>query len=62
MSIASSFQLDAGDTKNRVVIHTFASQLAIKGVPLIKIKNLVNHVKLSHDSGRSVIEGLYNVY
>lgn len=65
--------LDANDTKNRVVIHTlrhtFASQLAIKGVPLIKIKNLMNHAKiemteryakLAPDSGLDVIEGLYS--
>ena len=67
--------LDANDAKNRVVMHTlrhtFASQLAIKGVPLIKIKNLMNHAKiemteryakLAPDSGRDVIEGLYDVY
>jgi len=65
--------LDAGDTKNRVVIHTlrhtFASQLAIKGIPLIKIKKLMNHAKiemteryakLAPDSGRDVVEGLYD--
>jgi len=65
--------LDSDDTKNRVVIHTlrhtFASQLAIKGVPIIKIKNLMNHAKremteryakLSPDSGLDVIEGLYD--
>ena len=65
--------LDADDTKNRVVIHTlrhtFASQLAIKGVPLIKIKRLMNHAKiemteryakLAPDSGLEIVEGLYD--
>ncbi len=65
--------LESDDTKNRVVIHTlrhtFASQLAIKGIPLIKIKKLMNHAKLemteryaklAPDSGREVIEGLYD--
>ncbi len=65
--------LEVDDTKNRVVIHslrhTFASQLAIKGVPIIKIKNLMNHAKiemteryakLSPDSGLDAIEGLYD--
>ena len=65
--------LESDDTKNRVVIHTlrhtFASQLAIKGIPLIKIKKLMNHAKiemseryakLAPDSGRDVIEGLYD--
>ena len=65
--------LESDDTKNRVVIHTlrhtFASQLAIKNIPLIKIKKLMNHAKiemteryakLAPDSGRDVIEGLYS--
>lgn len=66
--------LESDDSKNRVVIHTlrhtFASQLAIKGVPLIKIKNLMNHAKiemteryakLAPDSGLDVVQGLYDV-
>jgi len=65
--------LDANDTKNRVVIHTlrhtFASQLAIKGVSIIRIKNLMNHAKiemteryakLAPDSGLDVVQGLYD--
>ncbi len=65
--------LDAKDARHRVVIHTlrhtFASQLAIKGVPLIKIKNLMNHAKiemteryakLAPDSGLDVVKGLYD--
>jgi len=65
--------LESDDSKNRVVIHTlrhtFASQLAIKGIPLIKIMKLMNHAKiemteryakLAPDSGRDVIEGLYD--
>ncbi len=65
--------LDASDAKNRVVIHTlrhtFASQLAIKGVPIFTIQNLMNHAKiemtmryakLAPDSGLNAIEGLYD--
>ena len=64
--------LDTDDSKNRVVIHTlrhtFASQLAIKGVPIIKIKKLMNHAKiemteryakLAPDSGLNIVENLY---
>ncbi len=65
-------ELDKDDSKNRVVIHTlrhtFASHLAIKGVPILTIQKLMNHkeikmtlkyAKLAPDSGKDVIEGLY---
>ncbi len=39
--------LDIKDSKNRIVIHslrhTFASHLAINGVPIFTIKELMNH-------------------
>ncbi len=60
------------DTKNRAVIHTlrhtFASHLAINGVPIFNIKELMNHsditmtmryAKLAPSSGKSAIKGLY---
>lgn len=65
--------LDVHDTKNRVVIHTlrhtFASQLAIKGIPIFTIQTLMNHAKiemtmryakLAPDSGLNAIKGLYD--
>ena len=65
--------LDIRDTKNRAVPHTlrhtFASQLAIAGVPILTIKNLMNHgniemtmryAKLAPDSGLKAVRGLYN--
>ncbi|MDY0321296.1 MAG: site-specific integrase [Arcobacteraceae bacterium] len=64
--------LDGDDRKNRVVIHTlrhtFASHLAIKGVPILTIQKLMNHkdikmtlryAKLAPDSGKEVIKDLY---
>ncbi len=61
------------DAKNRVVIHTlrhtFASQLAIKGVPIFTIQKLMNHsdieqtmryAKLAPDSGKEHVLDLYN--
>lgn len=64
--------LEVRDTKNRVVIHTlrhtFASQLAIAGVPILTIKNLMNHAdiaqtmryaKLAPDQGMEAVKGLY---
>ncbi|MGL6107538.1 tyrosine-type recombinase/integrase [Romboutsia sp.] len=58
--------LDRKDSVNRVVIHTFrhtfASHLAIQGVPIIKIQALLNHkniqmtmryAKLEPDAGKS---------
>lgn len=64
--------LDAADSKNRVVIHTlrhsFASHLAINGVPIFTIQKLMNHkkieqtlryAKLSPENGRNAIQGLY---
>ena len=66
--------LDSKDAKHRVVIHTlrhtFASQLAIAGVPILTIKNLMNHAdieqtmryaKLAPDQGIDAVKGLYNV-
>lgn len=64
--------LEVRDFKNRVVIHTlrhtFASQLAIAGVPILTIKNLMNHAdiaqtmryaKLAPDQGIEAVKGLY---
>ena len=64
--------LDKKDSKHRTVIHTlrhtFASHLAIKGVPIFTIKTLMDHsdieqtmryAKLSPDNGRNAIIGLY---
>ena len=64
--------LDPYDTKNRVVIHslrhTFASHLAISGVPMNTIRNLMNHsdikmtmryAKLAPDSGKIEVINLY---
>jgi len=64
--------LDSKDAKNRVVIHTFrhtfASHLAIKGVPIFTIKELMNHAKidqtlryakLSPQNGKDAVKGLY---
>lgn len=58
--------LDKKDSVNRVVIHTFrhtfASHLAIQGVPIMKIQSLLNHkniqmtmryAKLAPDAGKS---------
>jgi len=60
------------DRANRVVIHTlrhtFASHLALNGVPIQRIQKLLNHkninitlryAKLSPDSGRIEVENLY---
>ena len=60
------------DAKNRAVIHTlrhtFASHLAINGVPIFNIKELMNHsdinmtmryAKLAPSSGKSAVKGLY---
>jgi len=64
--------LGVRDSKNRVVIHTlrhtFASQLAIAGVPILTIKNLMHHAdiaqtmryaKLAPDQGIDAVKGLY---
>ena len=64
--------LDTKDSKNRVVIHTFrhtfASHLAINGVPIFTIKELMNHAKieqtiryakLSPENGINAVQGLY---
>ncbi len=64
--------LSTDDRKNRVVIHTFrhtfASHLAINGVPIFTIQKLMNHkkieqtlryAKLSPENGRNAIQGLY---
>jgi site-specific recombinase XerD len=65
--------LDKKDTKNRAVIHTlrhtFASHLAINGVPIFNIKELMNHsdikmtmryAKLAPSSGKEAVKGLYS--
>ncbi len=62
------------DAQNRVVIHslrhTFASHLAINGVPIFTIKELMNHgtiemtmryAKLSSATGAAAVKGMYNV-
>ncbi len=64
--------IDKRDTTNRAVIHTlrhtFASHLAIRGVPIFNIQNLMNHAsiehtmryaKLSPESGMDAVKGLY---
>ena len=66
--------LEIDDAKNRVVIHTlrhtFASQLAIKGVPIFTIQKLMNHAKidmtmryakLSPDAGKDAVRELFDV-
>ena len=65
--------LNRKDSKNRVVIHslrhTFASHLAINGTPIFTIQKLLNHkdiqqtmryAKLAPDSGKDMVEKLYN--
>jgi len=64
--------LDTKDSKNRAVIHTFrhtfASHLAINGVPIYTIMKLMNHAKidqtlryakLSPENGMNAVEDLY---
>lgn len=64
--------LDVKDTKNRVVTHTlrhsFASNLAIQGTPILTIQKLMNHrdikqtmryAKLSPESGKNAVIGLF---
>lgn len=64
--------LDKKDAKHRAVLHTlrhtFASHLAINGVPIFTIMNLMNHAniemtmryaKLAPDSGMVAVQGLY---
>lgn len=64
--------LNAEDRKDRVVVHTlrhtFASHLAINGTPIQTIMKLMDHSdikmtlkysKLMPDSGRDMVEGLY---
>ncbi len=59
-------------TKNKVVVHTlrhtFASNLAINGVPILTIKKLMNHrdinqtlryAKLAPDQGKDAVKGLF---
>ncbi len=64
--------LEIDDRKNRVVIHTlrhtFASQLAMAGTPILTIQRLMNHAdiaqtmryaKLAPDAGIEAVQGLY---
>ena len=64
--------LKVDDITNRAVIHslrhTFASHLAINGIPIFTIQNLMNHsdikqtiryAKLSPENGLNAIQGLY---
>ncbi len=64
--------LDKRDSKNRVVIHTFrhtfASHLAMNGVPIFTIQKLLDHkkieqtmryAKLNPENGKNAVIGLY---
>jgi site-specific recombinase XerD len=64
--------LDTRDAKNRVVIHTlrhtFASHLAIQGIPIFTIMKLLDHkdikdtlryAKLAPDNGLKAVKGLW---
>ncbi|MFV0480526.1 MAG: tyrosine-type recombinase/integrase [Campylobacteraceae bacterium] len=64
--------LDKADRQNRAVTHTlrhtFATNLAIKGVPIFTIKNLLDHkdikdtmryAKFTEDSGLEAVRGLW---
>ncbi len=64
--------LKEDDRKNRVVIHTlrhtFASHLAINGIPIFTIQKLMDHkkieqtlryAKLSPENGKNAVQGLY---
>ena len=64
--------LASNDRKNKVVIHTlrhtYASHLAINGIPIFTIQKLMNHsditqtmryAKLSPENGKNAIQGLY---
>jgi len=65
--------LDSNDRLNRVVVHTlrhtFASLLAIEGMPIFTIQKLMNHkdikmtlryAKLAPDSGQEAVNKLFN--
>lgn len=65
-------ELEAEKRRNKVVIHTlrhtFASQLVINGTPIFTVQKLLNHKdmkmtmrysKLSKDSGRDFINGIF---
>ena len=65
-------ELDKNDLKNKVVIHTlrhtFASNLAMNGIPIFTIQKLMNHkdinmtlryAKLAPESGRDAVRQLY---
>ena len=64
--------LAVNDAKNRTVIHTlrhtFASHLAMKGIPILNIQKLLNHkditqtlryAKLAPDAGKEAVRGLF---
>lgn len=64
--------LSTRDSKNRAVLHTFrhtfASHLAINGVPIFTIMKLMNHAKieqtlryakLNPENGKNAVQGLY---
>lgn len=66
-------EIEKDDRKNKVVFHTmrhtFASHLAIKGVPIYTIQKLLNHkdikmtlryAKLNNDAGREFVDNLYS--
>ncbi len=66
------FNTDKTKMKDRVVVHTlrhsFASNLAINGVPILTIKKLMNHrdinqtlryAKLAPDQGKDAVKGLF---
>jgi integrase len=65
-------ELEAEKRRNKVVIHTlrhtFASQLVINGTPIFTVQKLMNHkdikmtmryAKLSPDSGRNSVDGIF---
>jgi len=64
--------LDIKDRKNRIVIHsfrhTFASQLAMKNVPILQIQKLLNHkdisntvryAKLQDDANKKAVQDVF---
>ncbi len=70
--LSDLFNDEDTSTKNRAVVHTlrhtFASHLAINGVPILTIQKLMNHkdinqtlryAKLAPHSGSDALEGLY---
>ncbi len=70
--ISEDKEAEAEKRRNKAVVHTlrhtYASQLAIAGTPIYTIKKLMNHkdikmtlryAKLSQDSGREFVNGIF---